>query len=65
MSFWARDCSLDAKKGWAKAKIKAVNNSNRVASNNHFLILELFRLWIVSAFRKRTLVKYSFLKRRN
>jgi hypothetical protein len=56
---------LEVKKGWAKAKIKAVTKSNRVASNNHFLILELFRLWMVSAFKKRTLVKYSFLKRRN
>ena len=36
--------SLALKKGWAKAKIKQVNNNNRVANNNHFLISALFRV---------------------
>ena len=36
--------SLASKKGWAKAKIKQANNNKRVANNNHFLILELFRV---------------------
>ena len=57
--------SFALKKGWAKAKIKKASSSKRVASNNHFLIVALFRVWMEISFKKRTLLKYSFLKRRN
>ena len=57
--------SLAVKNGCAKANIKKDSSNNLVKSNNHFLMVELFRVWIESSFRNCTLVKYSFLKRRS
>ena len=42
-----------------------VSNNKRELRSSHFLIFELFRVCTESAFRNWTLVKYSFLKRRN
>ena len=65
ISFVAFLLSLASKKGCAKAKITHVSNNKRVANNNLFLILELFRVCTASSLRKRTFVKKEVLKRRN
>jgi hypothetical protein len=57
--------SFESKKGCANATIIQVSNNKRQVRSNHFFILELFLVCIESSFKKRTLVKYSFLKRRN
>ena len=53
--------SLALKKGCANAKIKAAKSNKRVANSNHFLIVELFRVWISSSFSNLTLVNSCFL----